>query len=336
MKLRCAIIVCTKNRKEDLAITLQSVFQQSILPDALIIVDDSTGDETEKFIRDLTVPASIPIQYIHSHPPHAGLPAARNTGIRHVPASADLVLFLDDDVSLDSGYLESILMVFDEDPALTGTCGLITGESITRPVYQKILRLLVGFFNPFLVPATLYRPTVSRTAEAMAPLFIRKDRSHVPARWLSGCNMAYRITIFSDGDLFDENLIRYALGEDMIFSHTLFLEGKKLVMVYDARLEHRSSPSNRIMPVSRLMMTLGYRRYALGRFCQRRWLRTLYYDLFLIQFMTAMLVLSLKNYRNLSHFRNAILACNTVRKYRHDLAQGDLRKFNLLLSDGTR
>ena len=99
-----SIIICTKNRPNDLKITLGSVFQQSFLPDSVVIVDDSTSDDTEILVRDYAASTPVNLIYSHSPRPHSGLPAARNTGIKKIPDITEIILFLDDDVTLEKQY----------------------------------------------------------------------------------------------------------------------------------------------------------------------------------------------------------------------------------------
>jgi len=328
-----SIIICTKNRPNDLKITLESVFQQSFLPDSVVIVDDSTSDDTEILVRDYAVSTPVNLIYSHSPRPHSGLPAARNTGIKKIPDITEVILFLDDDVTLEKQYLESIESVFSRCPEISGTTGFIPTGYYSRSVYEKFLLWIISGLNPVLVPATLICPSVSRTGEALSPLFLKKDTSHIPAQWLSGCNMAYRAEIFRNGNSFDEHLTRYALGEDMIFSYGLFREGKKLIMVYPARLIHRISPDDRIPPVARFVMTLGYRRYAIRKCFGQHLMNPVFFMLFLIQFITAAFILSMKRSGNLHYWNQAMKGYRIVMTLFRDTDDADLSKINVFCSN---
>jgi len=323
-----SIIICTKNRRNDLAITLQSVFLQSHLPDSVIIIDDSVTQDTEDLIRECSATVPIRLVYIRSDKPHSGLPAARNTGIRNLPAATEIVLFLDDDVTLEKTYLESMLSVFRTHPEITGCTGHITNDYSTRPAYEKFLLWIIGTINPVLVPASLVHPSVTWTGEALSPLFPKPERTHTRAEWLSGSNMAYRGNVFSDGHFFDEHLTRYALGEDLLFSHLLFREGKDLSLVYTARLVHRVSSGDRIPSLSRFVMTIGYRRYVLKKFFGQTHRSDFAFPLFVVQFISAAFILSLKQSGNLQYWKEALKGYYTARRLIHTSADGDLGKIN--------
>jgi glycosyltransferase involved in cell wall biosynthesis len=68
-----------------------------------------------------------------------GLPGQRNAGLER--ATADTILFLDDDVELESGFLPELLSVYD-DPEVGGATGLITNQ--VKPAWW--VRVLQRFF----------------------------------------------------------------------------------------------------------------------------------------------------------------------------------------------
>lgn len=332
MNLHCAIVICTKNRREDLIITLQSVFQQSLLPDTIIIVDDSTGDETKKSIEKLTVPDKIPIQFIHPDHPHTGLTAARNTGISHIPESTDIVLFLDDDVTLEESYLETIQDLFQKNPGLCGVTGHIRNKYHDRSFSVKLLLLMSGCIIPALVPVSLFGPRVTWTAEALYPLYRKPRADTVPAQWLSGCNMAYRSTVFIEGFTFDEHLVRYAQGEDVLFSHRLYQDGKKLLLSYNARLTHRISAGDRISPSRKLAMIFGYRNYEISRFVHSRLSGSFSYTVFVIQYILSTFILSIRNNQGRASVNEVIRVYGMTREFEQEIKSGHLERFNDFLS----
>jgi glycosyltransferase involved in cell wall biosynthesis len=332
MTLHCAIVICTKNRREDLIITLQSVFHQSLLPDTMIIVDDSASDETKKSLEKVPVPDKIHLQFIHPGHPHTGLTAARNTGIRHIPASTDIVLFLDDDVTLEESYLETIRDLFQKDPGLWGVTGYIRNRYHGRSFPVKLLLLMSGWLIPALVPVSLFGPRVTWTAEALYPLCRKPRADTVPAQWLSGCNMAYRSAVFVEGFTFDECLVRYAQGEDVLFSHGLYRDGKKLLLSYNAHITHRISVDDRISPVRKLAMIFGYRNYEISRFVHGRVSGSFSYTVFVIQYILSAAILSVRNKQGLASVHEVVRAYGMTREFEQEIRSGHLERFNDFLS----
>jgi glycosyltransferase involved in cell wall biosynthesis len=99
-----AVIIPTYNRKEMLQESLNSLAQQSYPSDRLeaIVVDDGSTDGTEA-IAD----AVMPFQLRYFWQRNQGDAAARNFGTQQT--QADILVFLDDDILLEPGYISQII-----------------------------------------------------------------------------------------------------------------------------------------------------------------------------------------------------------------------------------
>ena len=89
-------IICTKDRKNDLAKLIKSLRKQTILPNELIIIDASKDKKTYELINEKCKDEKYYIKYIKSNP---GLTRQRNIGVKE--SKCRLLLFLDDDVVLE-------------------------------------------------------------------------------------------------------------------------------------------------------------------------------------------------------------------------------------------
>jgi glycosyltransferase involved in cell wall biosynthesis len=327
-----SIIICTKNRSSDLDSTLDSVFLQCILPDTLVIVDDGDAETTRSILRKFDSFRGIRVIHVHPETESTGLPAARNKGIRTLPDLTGIILFLDDDVTLETTYLETIQDLFLKNPDLCGASGFINNVYHNRSLPTKGLLLLAGFILPNLVPVSMYGPRVTRTAEALYPLFRKSRADAVPAEWLSGCNMAYRSTVFREGYLFDEHLVRYAQGEDLLFSHRLYQDKRKLLLSYNARLMHRISTANRIPPFGRLLMMFGYRNYEISRFVHNRFISSVWYAFFVMQYFLSTIIISIRDKKGMAPVKEVIRAYGMTREFEREIRVGQLERFNIFLS----
>jgi len=100
-----SIIVCTFNRSKILALTLPYLSEQSRGFDSMeiIVIDNNSIDDTKDVIQE--VQKKDPrIKYIHEI--KQGLSFARNRGLEE--ASADWLLYLDDDAKLSQNNLEHV------------------------------------------------------------------------------------------------------------------------------------------------------------------------------------------------------------------------------------
>jgi glucosyl-dolichyl phosphate glucuronosyltransferase len=225
-----AVVIPTKDRREDLDLTITSLLGQTVLPQQLIVIDQSPTDESERSVRSLisgSAFASSDGQFMYRRDTSlSGLTAARNCSLQYV--KTDLVLFLDDDVLLEPDFIERILQVFDERPAATGVSGIIT--NYTRPPAPFLWWTRLFLLGPFHDD----RQPVYWTADKLA------GSAPVRVTRLGGGLMCFRMSLIR-GIFFDERLRGAAPGEDVEFCARM-KPGAILLIAPDARLVHKQTP----------------------------------------------------------------------------------------------
>jgi glucosyl-dolichyl phosphate glucuronosyltransferase len=229
MNLNLCAVICTKDRRDALIDTLESIYNQTDLPHNTVIVDDSNDGE------DMHTPSVV---VYHPVPPSTGLTQARNYALTKIPHGTNIILFLDDDVILDPDYIKYLKLAFKENPGAWGINGFIETPYYKKPWNQKVALGMAGIVAPHKVPASFWSQTI-RDGEPMYPVFA--PPRCIPVEWLSGCNMAYREQVFRWGEKpyrFDETLRGYCHGEDIRFSRRLREDGHLLMMEPLARLVH--------------------------------------------------------------------------------------------------
>jgi succinoglycan biosynthesis protein ExoA len=245
-----SVVICTKDRPEMLAACLESLECQTRRPEEIVIVDASATPARDAVDRLVGKWADCRVALIAAAP---GLPRQRNIGAR--AATGSLVVYLDDDVVLEPGYLTAIARTFEDDP--TKQIGGAGGAQIPDPTPRE------GFLRKaacrlFLLD-TYGRGIVKRSGY---PDYVFSPRSRMEVEFLSGCNMAYRSEVL-DALSFDERLSGYALGEDLQFSYRVSRRWK-LVLIPEARLHHRHTGGGR--PVGDAHQTMAvYNRYLFFR-----------------------------------------------------------------------
>jgi glycosyltransferase involved in cell wall biosynthesis len=310
-----AIIICTKNRPRDFEITLDSIYKQIYKQNYIIIVDDSCDDETRDVVDEYS-----DIIYFHPIVPNSGLSAARNAGLEYVPNNTDIVLFLDDDVTLDKNYLKEMNKKFIRYPLADGMSGYLKDGYHTSPTWKKLIYAFIGFVLPPLVPVSIGSYHVTKTGGGTMPVFLDKHDPY-KVEWLNGCDMAYRNSLFKyDGYRFDENLIGYSMGEDTLFSHKLYQSGKWFLISRESLIEHRCSEENRMPPFKKLIMTFAYRRYIIQNLTKNKMLASLYRFWFDLTFSISIFILCLigkyewKNLKNVSIARKYVSSEEDISK----------------------
>jgi GT2 family glycosyltransferase len=228
---RISVVICTKDRPETLATCLESLQRQTRHPEELVIVDASATPAREAVARVAEHLPGCRVALIGAAP---GLPRQRNLGARATTGA--VVVYLDDDVVLDAGYLAAIARTFEDDR--TRQIGGVGGAQIPDPTpRQGLLRRLAC--RLFLLD-TYGRGVVKRSGR---PDYVFSPRSRMTVEFLSGCNMAYRREVLATLR-FDERLDGYALGEDLQFSYRVSRRWT-LVLTPHARLEHRQTGTGR-------------------------------------------------------------------------------------------
>jgi len=142
--MRISVVVPTRNRPADIAKLLPSIGEQTRVPDQLIVVDQSKGDETHaRASADMPARLAERCVYVHSSE-IAGVSAARNTGIGL--ATGDVIVFLDDDVLLSTNCLEELERAFEANPDYAGIGGVELQMEHSRLSY--ILYYDIFFVGP--------------------------------------------------------------------------------------------------------------------------------------------------------------------------------------------
>ena len=104
-KMQVSVIIPTYNRVQDLNECLDSLALQSVLPNQIIIVDNSKNNESEDLVKSRETDfgtKDICLDYIKNERENS-LTVARNIGVKF--AKGEIVLFLDDDVVFYRNYI---------------------------------------------------------------------------------------------------------------------------------------------------------------------------------------------------------------------------------------
>jgi GT2 family glycosyltransferase len=227
-----AVLIPTLNRPRELAIAVGTLLEQTLLPQELIIVDQSRSDESEKSIRKLFATeraAQIRLKYILD-PGISSLAKARNVALDR--NECEIFLFLDDDVELEPDFIETLLEGYAADQDVTGISGIITNYRPrgfgSRAWEWTFVR------GPFKDERQHY---YQRADELRASGRIAVSR-------FGGGLMSFR-TERTGGLRFNENLRGASEGEDVDFCLHL-PRGSRLEIDPRARLVHKISATARM------------------------------------------------------------------------------------------
>lgn len=248
-----AVVICTRNRPNELEQTLQSVAAQSGVEKRLVFVVDGSDSAIQSQNRELVNQFEIKAW---THFPYNKQPSSarqRNYGITSLPSCVKIVHFIDDDVTVQPGYFNSLSKVLYTHPNVGGVGGVLQepGCDASSGVGTYIQSL---FLLSHSEPGRVLPSGCTTTAQRSTPNGESKLRE---TEWLNGCS-TYRRTLL-DRHRFDEGLTGYSMLEDLDLSYRISRH-TRLVVQPQARLLHRRSPCNRL-PTKRYSYTLAVHRF---------------------------------------------------------------------------
>jgi glycosyltransferase involved in cell wall biosynthesis len=119
--MKISILIPTYQRLDLLIQALDSVMQQTLLPDEIVIGDDSKDTITEEYVLSTFIPKTdLKVRYFHHTP---SLKQARNVDFLIKQASFELVLILHDDDLLMPRCLELLRKPLEKCPEAVASFG---------------------------------------------------------------------------------------------------------------------------------------------------------------------------------------------------------------------
>lgn len=184
------VVICTRDRPDELRRCLTSLPQQTKLPMQIVVVDNASRDD-----RTRKVAFSAGVDYVREDRP--GLDIARNAGAKQ--AAGEIVAYTDDDVRLHPRWLERLVRAFDR-PQVAAVTGLVLPAELETGAQRH--------FETHWSFGRGYRPI------DFGPAFFAVDRAGGCPAWEigAGASMAFRREIFAKLGYFDERLDVGAAG----------------------------------------------------------------------------------------------------------------------------
>lgn len=222
--MNVSVVLCTYNRAARLRRALESLSRQQ-LPSGLewevLIVDNNSADDT----RAVAAEAASALACRYMFEPRQGKSFALNTGI--AAAKGDLIVFADDDLTMDVGWLAGLWRAAVAHPDCVGFGGRIVAVwSGPKPAWYcdsgpyKLINGVVGSYD--------HGPET-------------KEVSMLPF----GANMAFRREVFAIHGGFNVDLgsTRLMRGEDTEFGRRVRNAGGRILYVGDATVYHPVRPA---------------------------------------------------------------------------------------------
>jgi GT2 family glycosyltransferase/SAM-dependent methyltransferase len=186
-----AVVVCTRDRAEQLRGCLASIAALEVPPDELVVVDNGDDDGATRRVAEQFSAGWV-------REPMPGLSRARNAGI--AATTSDIVAFTDDDVLVHPQWLSRLLSGFTA-PEVMAVTGLVLPASLATDAEIAFEDASGGFGQGF------------RTRE-FGQEWVLRQRRRTPHVWQvgAGANAAFRRGAFDRVGGFDPRLGAGAAG----------------------------------------------------------------------------------------------------------------------------
>lgn len=211
-----SVIVCTRNRTDDLRSCLESLTETDYANKEIVVVDNAPDDDKTKVLVSLFKD----VRYIHE--PCKGLDTARNTGLKS--ARGEIAAFTDDDACADRSWLKSLVRNFSNPVTAIVTGITLPAELETEA--QLYFEKTNGFDRNFL----------RRVFDVCSINPVAAGRAG------AGVNMAIRMSVLRETGLFDEALDCGTLslsGGDQEFFYRAMIRGYRIIYEPSALVWHR-------------------------------------------------------------------------------------------------
>jgi GT2 family glycosyltransferase len=250
-----SLIICTYKRPQALLNLLQSVKQQTLYPNEILIVDGSPDAFTKEMLQENNFNNVL---YFKVAPEERGLTKQRNYGIARVSEASEIVCFLDDDTVLAPTYFEVIIKTYTIHPEALGVGGYITNEVS----WQNVGFDYVATINEFYYDGWMrkdgsrfvWRKKLGLDSDVLPGCspefshgrsvgFFPPSGKVYPVEQLMGGVASFRISVFKQFQ-FSTYFEGYGLYEDADFTLRVSKVGK-LYLNTAAQLEHHHDAAGR-------------------------------------------------------------------------------------------
>ncbi len=207
--MRFSVVIPTMRREAILEATLESLQRCDPKPAEVTVIDADPEGSSQPVVKAFAEQVAPAVRYVRSQP---SLTRQRNIGIDDV--SGDVIVFLDDDVSIQPDLFALLEQAYD-DPEVVGATGRVVEPTSKR-------RLGPSSVFRRLLPGGGRDGTFTRYGY---PRYIRDLDQPRDVEFMQGCFMSARREAAATVR-FDEHMGGYALAEDEDFSYRLSRMGR--------------------------------------------------------------------------------------------------------------
>ena len=232
---KVSAIVPTLGRPDLLRRCLTSLSKQSVPVTEVVVVHCGNDSETQEVTREgQWTTAKMHVRYFHY--PERNCAAQRNFAIEN--ASHDNLLLVDDDVEVDTSWVEELFKPIWSDSTVGATMGNLINQPMSSPtLFWRIYRLLLHGSYKGLTPGRL-------VGAALPNGFPNDASAPIPCEWIGGGASAVRRDAFRSVGGFASFFTGSSPGEDLDLGYRLS-RSWKVYYVPSAICIHHQAPGGR-------------------------------------------------------------------------------------------
>jgi glycosyltransferase involved in cell wall biosynthesis len=179
-----SLVISTYNREDALALCLESVVNQSLLPGEIVIADDGSRENTAALVKDFASRSKIPVQHIWQ--PDNGYQLARIRNKAFVASKGDYIVQIDGDLILHPEFISDHVRLAEKNIFTSGTRTMLDAELTGW--------LLSGKISPTDIHK--YPTHITKKYNAVRNILLSKilfslNSSSKNYKYVLGCNMAF-------------------------------------------------------------------------------------------------------------------------------------------------
>ncbi|MEM5801771.1 MAG: glycosyltransferase family 2 protein [Candidatus Aenigmatarchaeota archaeon] len=237
--IKVSVIICTRNRLDELKKSLQRVLNQKFKNYEVIVVDNASTDVSIKDYVQKMSKISKKLKYI-SAPKKPNLPYARNVGLKY--AKGEIIAFIDDDSFVSKNWIKEVVNCFKDESvgAAGGRVVIPRNSNLFENEYLKSKGLKRFFYEMFALFIDYYgKPGSIKNSGQVVAFFDYKKFIYIDHVW--GCNMFFRKDALERAGGFDEAYENYPLREDTDMCVRIKKLGYKILFNPKAKVFHKLS-----------------------------------------------------------------------------------------------
>ena len=177
--MKLTLIITTYNWIDSLALVLESVKKQSIIPFEIIIADDGSNEETRNLISAFNIVSGLNV--MHSWQEDIGFRAARSRNNAILKSSGDYIVLIDGDMILHPYFIQDHIESAEYGCFIQGSRALLSEKQTKNILAQKKIKF--SFYSLGL----MNRKNAIRS-KFLATVFLNKKNYTSGIR---SCNMAF-------------------------------------------------------------------------------------------------------------------------------------------------